>query len=87
MIWIQLQWFGSEDSDPDQNITDTDLVYGISNVCSSPYLYHKYFHYTRKMTRYRYDTKNYYRYQSFRPLLTKSLRGLLLGVGDGVKEG
>jgi hypothetical protein len=37
------------------------------------------------MTRYRYDTKNYYRYQSIRPLLTKSLRGLLLGVGDGRK--
>jgi hypothetical protein len=54
----------------------------ISNVCSSPYLYHdKYFHFTR----YRYGTKNYYRYQSIRPLLTMSLRGVLLvlGMGEG----
>jgi hypothetical protein len=54
-----------------------------SNVCSSPYLYHNVFHYTR----YRYGTKSYYRYQSIRPLLTMSLRGLLLGVGDGGREG
>ena len=55
----------------------------ISNVCSSPYLYHIVFHYTR----YRYGTKLYYWYQSIRPLLTMSLRGLLLGVGDGGREG
>jgi hypothetical protein len=41
------------------------------------------FHYTR----YRYGTKPYYWYQSIRPLLTMSLRGLLLGVGDGGREG
>jgi len=55
----------------------------ISNVCSSPCLYHKYLYYTR----YRYGTKNYHRYQSIRPLMTMSLRGLLLGVGDGGREG
>ncbi len=41
------------------------------------------FHYTR----YRYGTKPYYWYQSIRPLLTMSLRGLLLrySARDGVR--